>query len=164
MEQQTVATQGDAQQLTAMLTQMMGQINEQANEREAIRAQVRILQEDLVSLQATPSGSTSPTNPPRRTPTPQQDPIPQQAPPAQAKKKMTLPDPPRFDGNRKKYRNWRLEMRVNYVLMAASLARLATSSHTSILASGTCPSQWQPHTMRMAAQVAPTTQWNSSGT
>lgn len=118
MEQQTAATQGDAQQLTAMLTQMMGQINElrteQANEREATRTQIRILQENLASLQATPSGITpqpaSPTDPSQRAPTPPQDPLPQQALPAQVKKKMTLPDPPRFDGTRKKFRTWKQEM------------------------------------------------------
>jgi hypothetical protein len=32
------------------------------------------------------------------------------SPPSQTKKKITLPDPLRFDRNRKKYRNWRLEM------------------------------------------------------
>ena len=97
---------------------MMGQINElrteQANEREATRTQIRILQENLASLQATPSGITlqpaSPTNLSQRAPTPLQDPLSQQALPAQVKKKMTLPDPPRFDGTRKKFRTWKQEI------------------------------------------------------
>jgi hypothetical protein len=93
-----------------MMAQILDQMNEirteQANEKEATRLQIQALQENLASLQATP-GTTprAPTPPtlPRLTHTPP-------SPPGQAKKKMVLPDPPRFDGNRKKYRNWRLEM------------------------------------------------------
>lgn len=79
----------------------------QAQEREATQAHIKVLQETIASLQATPATTPqSPTLPtlPAVTITPP-------SPPGQPKKKkMTLPDPPRFDGNRKKYRNWRLEM------------------------------------------------------
>jgi hypothetical protein len=78
----------------------------QAQEREATQAHIKALQETIASLQATPATTPrSPTPPalPAFTVTPP-------SPPGQTKKKMTLPDPPRFDGNRKKYRNWRLEM------------------------------------------------------
>jgi len=78
----------------------------QAHEREVTQAHIKALQETIASLQATPS--TTPQSPtPPALPTVA---ITPPSPPGQTKKKMTLPDPPRFDGNRKKYRNWRLEM------------------------------------------------------
>jgi len=78
----------------------------QAREREANQAHIKALQETIASLQATPAATPrSPTSP-----APPIVDITPPSPPGQTKKKMTLPDPPRFDGNRKKYRNWRLEM------------------------------------------------------
>jgi hypothetical protein len=78
----------------------------QTQEREATQAHIKALQETIASLQATPTttpqSSTPPTFP-AVTITPP-------SPPSQTRKKMILPDPPRFDGVRKKYRNWRLEM------------------------------------------------------
>ncbi|KAK4097644.1 hypothetical protein N658DRAFT_500251 [Parathielavia hyrcaniae] len=88
-------------------TRRLTEIEErQAQERETTQAHIKALQETIASLQATPATTPqSPTPPalPGFTVTPP-------SPPGQTKKKMTLPDPPRFDGNRKKFRNWRLEM------------------------------------------------------
>jgi hypothetical protein len=97
-----------------MMAHMMSQMNdmraEQASEREGMRMQIKSLQESFASLHATPV--TTPAITPQ-TPTPPALPavtVTPPSPPGQTKKKMVLPDPPRFDGNRKKYRNWRLEM------------------------------------------------------
>jgi hypothetical protein len=98
-----------------MMAQLRDQMDilrtEQANERVANRAQVQALQEELAALRATPTGTTTPTSTPapETTSTPPSTPAPP-TPPVQTKKKMTLPDPPRFDGNRKNYRSWKLEM------------------------------------------------------
>ena len=78
----------------------------QAQEREATQAHIKALQETIASLQATPAATPqSPAPPalPAVTTTPP-------SPPGQTKKKMTLPDPPRFDGTRKKFRTWKQEM------------------------------------------------------
>ena len=58
------------------------------------------LEERLVPPQLTTSEDTS--QPPQATPTPLEP---------TKKKKATLPDPPRFDGNRKEFPAWLLEMR-----------------------------------------------------
>jgi hypothetical protein len=130
MEHQAAATQGDAQQLAAMMAQMMGQIkelrNEQvqrltemenrlATEREAYDTQIKALQESFASFHSTPGGNT--LQHPSPISTTQQTPLPSVAPPAspavppsQVKKKPTLPDPPRFDGVRRKFRAWKQEM------------------------------------------------------
>jgi hypothetical protein len=93
-----------------MMAQVLGQISniqaEQALEREATRLQIQVLQENIASLRATPA--TTP-----QTPTPPAFPgvtLTPPSPPGQTKKKATLPDPPRFDGNRKKFRTWKQEI------------------------------------------------------
>ncbi len=110
MTNDTPMDTGGPQDLAQMMAQMMSQMNdmraEQASEREAMRVQIRALQENVASLQATPVATPQSPTPPAL-PTVAVTPP---SPPGQTKKKMTLPDPPRFDGNRKKYRNWRLEM------------------------------------------------------
>ncbi len=78
----------------------------QAQERETTQAHIKALQETIASLQATPTTTPqSPTPPalPAVTVTPP-------SPPGRPKKKATLPDPPRFDGTRKKFRTWKQEM------------------------------------------------------
>ncbi len=109
-------SQNLAQMMALMMSRMDDMRAEQASEREAMRMQIRVLQENVASLQATPVATPqTPTSPalPGVTAVPPAPPgvtVTPPSPPAQTKKKMILPDPPRFDGNRKKYRNWRLEM------------------------------------------------------
>ena len=97
----------EAQQLQQMMTQMLGQINnmqaKQAEEREATRQQIEALQGNLAALQDKSTPATTPSV---------QDTIrdTDAIPPVQTKKKATLPDPPRFDGNRKEFPSWYLEM------------------------------------------------------
>jgi hypothetical protein len=113
--------EAEAQSLVQMMARMMSQMDdiraEQASEREAMRVQIRVLQENVASLQATPT--TTPLSPtPPALPTPQGPTIPAlptvtvtpSSPPGQTKKRATLPDPPRFDGTRKKFRTWKQEM------------------------------------------------------
>jgi hypothetical protein len=99
------------QLLSAQNQRLVEMENRQAAEREAHQAHIQALQESIASLHAPPVESTprpsSPVTPPQQAPPPSSGPP---ALPAATKKKMTLPDPPRFDGNRKKFRNWRLEM------------------------------------------------------
>jgi hypothetical protein len=101
---------GGPQDLAGMMAQMMSQMNdmraEQASEREAMRTQIRALQENVASLQTTPTNTPqSPTPPPLPAFT-----VTPPSPPGRLKGKATLPDPPRFDGTRKKFRTWKQEM------------------------------------------------------
>ncbi|KAK4097112.1 hypothetical protein N658DRAFT_489480 [Parathielavia hyrcaniae] len=137
MEQQTAVLQGGAQQLVSMMAQMIAQVRDQsqqmvaqmqsqnqqimaqlreqmgnhqkehANEREDSQAQIQALQGELAALRATPTGTT-----PQAQVTPGSTPqAPTPTPPvAPAKKKPTLPDPPRFDGVRRKFRASKQEM------------------------------------------------------
>ena len=97
----------EAQQVQQMMAQMLGQINNmqarQAEEREATRHQIEVLQGSLTALQ---DKSTPVTTPSTQETTKGFD----APPPAQTKKKATLPDPPRFDGIRRKFRAWKQEM------------------------------------------------------
>jgi hypothetical protein len=95
------------QMMAQVIEQMTNIQAEQANEREANRLQIRALQENLASLHTTPT-----TTPGASTPLPQPElKVTPPSPPAQAKKKKpTLPDPARFDGNRKEFPAWILEM------------------------------------------------------
>ncbi|KAK4233026.1 hypothetical protein C8A03DRAFT_19813 [Achaetomium macrosporum] len=122
----SVGSQDGVQQLARMMAQMMGQINELrteqgqrlaemenrlATERETYNTRIKELQESLASLRATPDGNTprpsSPVStPPHASPPPPAPPVP----PSQAKKKPTLPDPAKFDGNRKEFPSWLLDM------------------------------------------------------
>ena len=102
--------EAEAQSLVQMMARMMSQMDdiraEQASEREAMRVQIRVLQENVASLQATPTTiPLSPTPPALPTVT-----VTPSSPPGQTKKRATLPDPPRFDGTRKKFRTWKQEM------------------------------------------------------
>ena len=98
--------------LSAQLTALR---EEQANEREAIRVQIRTLEERFTTPGSTPVNvmpqptEAPPTAPPTTPPTasPTQEPTP----PPQKKKKATLPDPPRFDGVRKRFPGWLIEMK-----------------------------------------------------
>jgi len=100
-------SQNLAQMMARMMTQMDDMRAEQANEREAMRVQIKALQENLASLQATPATiPQSPTLPAFPTVT-----VMPSSPSGQTKKKITLPDPPKFDGLRSNFRAWYLEMR-----------------------------------------------------
>ncbi|KAK4099187.1 hypothetical protein N658DRAFT_170483 [Parathielavia hyrcaniae] len=98
-----------------MMAQLMGQMNEiqaeQANEREETRLQIRALQEGIATLQTTPGGNPpqlpTPASPLQQAPAPPPGPP---APPTQTKKKPTLPDPAKFNGNRKEFPSWLLDM------------------------------------------------------
>lgn len=91
------------------LMEMMATINqhfaalraEQTSDREAALANTRALEERITALGATPAITTSPLV------TPEEGPPTQDRPP---KKKATLPDPPRFEGARRKFPAWYLEM------------------------------------------------------
>ena len=106
--------------LAQMMVQMMNQMNdmraEQASEREAMRVQIRALQENVASLQTTPVTTPQTPTPPAlpgvtvMPPAPPGVTVTPPSPPGQTKKKTTLPDPPRFDGTRKKFRTWKQEM------------------------------------------------------
>lgn len=106
--------------LAQMMVQMMNQMNdmraEQASEREAMRVQIRALQENVASLQTTPVATPQTPTPPAlpgvsvMPPAPPGVTVTPPSPPGQTKKKATLPDPPRFDGTRKKFRTWKQEM------------------------------------------------------
>jgi hypothetical protein len=91
-------------QLTIQLNTMQQQ---QAQERAATQQQIQMLQQRLSSFTPTSEGSPagSPTDPPvnQSTNLPAENRV--------AKKKPTLPDPPRFNGIRKRFRTWELEMR-----------------------------------------------------
>lgn len=108
-----LGVQHDPQQLTQVLNRLAAQLiniqDEQIRERETNREQIRILQENLASLReerSTPGPAmqlnNSPTEPLATAATP---------PAPTVKKKPTLPDPPRFNGIRRKFRTWELEMR-----------------------------------------------------
>ncbi|KAK3896772.1 hypothetical protein C8A05DRAFT_20328 [Staphylotrichum tortipilum] len=103
--------------------QVKGMRADQANEREATKMQIRVLQDKVASLLGTPT--TTPQSltlpapleaivtPPGVVPMPPAPPEVTIAPPSapgQTKKRATLPDPPRFDGNRSKFPAWLLEM------------------------------------------------------
>jgi septal ring factor EnvC (AmiA/AmiB activator) len=93
----------------AQFAQQLAEIRaEHANEREASRKQIRVLQENLASLPHTrPIPPISTTAPSQGLGTPTiRSPLPPLATimTGPTKKKPTLPDPPRFDGTRKKFR------------------------------------------------------------
>jgi hypothetical protein len=110
--------------------------NQMATEREANREHIQVLQGTIASLretvtaQAAMTGTNTPGTEGGDHPINQVPPAPPQAPrpappaapptappaalpepePERRGSKMTMPDPPRFDGTRKKFRSWRLEM------------------------------------------------------
>jgi hypothetical protein len=96
-------------QAFAQLTRQLSAIREdQAADREAYRTQIQAIQELLVQRRQTPS----PPNPPPELLTPNITSRQPSPPPIGTwKKKATLPDPPRFDGTRKNFRTWQLEIR-----------------------------------------------------
>ncbi|KAM7209594.1 hypothetical protein V8F06_014857, partial [Rhypophila decipiens] len=106
-----VEPQSEAQQLMRMMNELTVQLNtmqqQQAQERAATQQQIQQLQQKFSSSTPTSGGlpASTPTNPPADQST---------GAPAESratKKKPTLPDPPRFNGNRKRFRTWELEMR-----------------------------------------------------
>jgi hypothetical protein len=91
---QLASIRAEQAQERAQFARQLAEIKaEQENEREASRAQIRVLQESL----ATSTGLDTP-QPPAKTVEP-------------TKKKPTLPDPMRFNGDRKEFPAWLLEMR-----------------------------------------------------
>ena len=113
--------EAESQSLVQMMARMMSQMDdiraEQASEREAMRVQIKALQENVESLQGTPATTPQSPTPPALpiplSPTPPALPtvtVTPSSPPGQTKKKATLPDPPRFDGVRRKFPAWLLEM------------------------------------------------------
>ncbi|KAJ6436802.1 retrovirus polyprotein [Purpureocillium lavendulum] len=101
-----------------MLMQMMSQMSEQLQsmqasqqalraeremDREETRSQIRAIQSAI----ATPAATPHPPAPTITEPEPRCS-IPREMAPA--KRKPTLPDPQRFDGSRRKFRAWQLEM------------------------------------------------------
>ena len=104
-----------AQQLLRMLNEMkenfaqeMATLREsQTSAQEANREQIRALQENIATLGAAVSTPASEEASP---PYGQTNSDPSITPARQAKKKPTLPDPVRFDGNRKEFPSWLLEM------------------------------------------------------
>ncbi|KAJ6437064.1 hypothetical protein O9K51_10361 [Purpureocillium lavendulum] len=113
--------EGSPGRTTQMLMQMMIQMSEQlqnmqANqqtlraEREADRDEMRTQIRNMQSAIATPTTTPQPQPPAPRVagPEPRRSSSPENAP---AKKKPTLPNPPKFDGTRRNFRPWYLEMR-----------------------------------------------------
>ncbi|KAK9443945.1 hypothetical protein VB005_02471 [Metarhizium brunneum] len=106
-----------------MLVQMMSQLtesvqalrNERDNDREETRTQIQALQSAIATPNHTASEDLVNPTPQRLGPVP---PVPNTASPPiilqqihQAKKRATLPDPPRFEGNRLGFRAWLSEIR-----------------------------------------------------
>jgi hypothetical protein len=104
---------GSPGRTSQLLMQMIGQLTEQMQilradreaDREATQAQIRMLQETLSSARPTPL----PTEPEVRLET--QPGAERSMSPRLRKKKPTLPDPPRFEGNRPKFRAWLSEVK-----------------------------------------------------
>ncbi|KAJ6436365.1 retrovirus polyprotein [Purpureocillium lavendulum] len=103
-----------SQMLMQMISQMSEQLqNMQASQqalraeremdREETRSQIRAMQSAI----ATPAATPHPPAPTITEPEPRCS-IPRETAPA--KRKPTLPDPQRFDGSRRKFRAWQLEM------------------------------------------------------
>jgi hypothetical protein len=92
---------------TQLILQMMSQMSEQLqalraereNDREAVQAQIQVLQSAIATPTATP-----------QPPVVRPEPIRPGSAGKAVKKKPTLPDPQRFDGNRRRFRTWQLEM------------------------------------------------------
>lgn len=86
----------------------------QTQAQEASNNQIRVLQDHLAALR-TPASTPAPREaspepePTIRVPLP--EPQVAKAPALPSHKKMILPDPPKFEGVRRKYRTWELEMR-----------------------------------------------------
>jgi hypothetical protein len=119
-------TQIDAIQLLAQIAEQLQSIQaDQQADREAHQQQIRMLQENIAAMNQQrrtpplPSNTDEPTNLPPLPPSPATQRVITPAPPATTsnsatiirKKKPTLPDPPRFDGSRRKFRTWQLEMK-----------------------------------------------------
>ncbi|KAJ6436495.1 retrovirus polyprotein [Purpureocillium lavendulum] len=124
---------GSPGRTTQMLMQMMSQMSEQLHnmqasqqalraereaDREELRKQIRNMQSAIATPAATPQPPPpAPAEPVR--PEPQRGNSPHFAP---AKKKPTLPDPLRFDGYRRKFRAWQLEMEGSFWLTPQAMA------------------------------------------
>lgn len=104
---------GSPERTSQMLMQMMSQMSDQLRalraEREADREEVRMQINALQSAIVTPTQTPHP--PPVDTSQAQEEQTSSVDTDRQAKKKKpTLPDPLRFDGSRRKFRAWQLEM------------------------------------------------------
>jgi hypothetical protein len=107
MAQMMAQMRDQNQQMMAQLRDQMDNLRtEQANEREAMGLQIKALQDQNATMRNTPVNTPLPA-----TPAPQLSaPAPLAPPSSGTKKKPTLPDPPRFDGTRRKFPAWLLEM------------------------------------------------------
>lgn len=116
---------GSPGRASQILLQMMSQMSEQMQalraEREADREETRADREETrVHIRALQSAIATPTQTPQ--PAPQPDIIRPELRRSHSpeniitKRKPTLPDPPKFDGTRRKFRPWYLEMRAKLTL------------------------------------------------
>ncbi|OAQ59083.1 zinc knuckle domain-containing protein [Purpureocillium lilacinum] len=115
--------EGSPGRTSQMLMQMMSQMSEQLQnmqasqqnlraEREADREEMRTQIRAMQSAIATPAQTPQPGATPIIRPGPQRS---FSSETILAKKKPTLPDPPKFDGTRKKFRPWYLEIRAKLI-------------------------------------------------
>ncbi|KAK4220780.1 hypothetical protein QBC38DRAFT_524797 [Podospora fimiseda] len=106
--------QTERTQERAQFAQQLADIQaEQRNEREATRAQIRVLQETVTSLQKALTPVTLPnTNPTEVVSTYKpEEPSSAQITTNTLRKKPILPDPAKFNGSRLKFRAWYLDMK-----------------------------------------------------
>lgn len=110
---------GSQERTSQMLMQMMSQLSEQMQalraERDADREEVRTQIDALRSAIVTPTQTPHPP-PPVDTNQPQEGRNSSADTEKSTKKKPTLPNPPKFDGTRRNFRPWYLEMRAKLSL------------------------------------------------